>query len=211
MTRALLALPLAIACGDNRRAPDAPAGMPDLALVAAQMNASPIESLESFAADDCAVVEGCVVAGARKLLRFDTVTENVGTADLVLGQVPPPGVSDGIFVWSPCHMHHHVIGYADFALLDASGVVASGHKQGFCLEDDEQVSPAGPSHGYNCSFQGISIGWADVYDRTLPCQWIDVTDVAPGTYTLQVTIDATNVVPDADASNNVWMTTVTVR
>jgi hypothetical protein len=201
---------LVVACGDNRRVPDAPAGAPDLALVPSQMEGSPIVSTEAFATDDCAVVEGCVAAGVRTLLRFDTVTENVGTADLVLGQVPPPGVSDGIFVWSPCHMHHHVVGYADFELLDGTGVVARGHKQGFCLEDDEQVVPSGPSHGYNCGFQGISIGWADVYDRTLPCQWIDVTGLSAGTYTLRVEIDATGVISDADSSNNVWMTSVTL-
>lgn len=207
MKRALVLL--LAACGDNTHPIDAPLA-PDLTLVASQMNNSPLVITDTFGSADCAVVEGCAVPGTRKLLTFDTVSENIGTADLVLGQVPPPGVSSGIFVWSPCHMHHHVMGYADFALLDASGVVASGHKQGFCLEDDEQVSPANPTHGYNCSFQGISIGWADVYDRTLPCQWIDVTDVAPGTYTLRVEIDPTGVVPDSDPTNNVWMTTVTL-
>lgn len=208
MRRALVLL--LAACGDNLHPLDAFQGMPDLALVGSQMDHSPIVTAETFAADDCAVVEGCTIAGSRKLLRFDTVSENVGTADLVLGPVPPPGVSSGIFVWSPCHMHHHVMGYADFTLLDATGTVASGHKQGFCLEDDEQVDPRGPSHGYNCGFQGVSIGWADVYDRTLPCQYIDITDVAAGTYTLQVVIDASGILPDSNSANNVWMTTVTL-
>ncbi|HEY1557208.1 MAG TPA: lysyl oxidase family protein [Kofleriaceae bacterium] len=196
-------------CGDNLHPADAVSGAPDLALVASQMTGSTLVLDQTFAADDCAIAEGCIAQpGPRKLLVFDTVTENVGTADLVLGQVPPPGVSSGIFVWSPCHMHHHIIGYADYALLDGTGVVAAGHKQGFCLEDDEQVDPIGPSHHYSCNFQGLSIGWADVYDRALPCQWIDVTDVPTGDYTLQVTIDATGVLPDADPSNNVWMTAV---
>jgi len=210
--KAFVAMIVATSCGDNLHPPAdaAPPAMPDLAVVASQMDGSALVIDQTFAPDDCAIAEGCIaMPGPRRLVIFDTVTENVGNADLVLGQVPPPGVSSGIFVWSECHMHHHVIGYADYELLDAvSNVVTTGHKQGFCLEDDEQVQPLGPSHGYNCHFQGLSIGWADVYDRALPCQWIDVTDVPTGTYTLRVTIDETGVLPDADPSNNVWMTSV---
>jgi hypothetical protein len=33
---------------------------------------------------------------------------------------------------------------------------------------------------------GISIGWADVYSRNLPGQWIDVTGLADGEYWLEV-------------------------
>jgi hypothetical protein len=200
---------VALGCGDNVHvaADAAPDGIPDLAIAGDRMNGTTITT-QTFAATDCEVVEGCAVVGARRLLRFDTVTENVGTADLVLGQVPPPGVSSGLFVWSPCHMHHHVAGYADFALLDAGGTVATGRKQGFCLEDDIQVSPVGPSHGYTCNFQGVSVDWADVYDRSLPCQWIDITGVAPGTYTLQITVDPSHIFPDADRSNNRFVTSV---
>ena len=185
--------------------------MPDLALVAAQMDGTPRVSDEAFDPDGCEVVEGCVgAAGARRLLRFAVVSENVGDADLDLGPTPPDGVSSGIFVWSPCHMHHHVMGYADFELRDDGGLVIAGHKQAFCLEDDEQVHPRGPTHGYNCKLQGISPGWADVYGSDLACQYIDVTGVAPGTYTLRVVINATGILPEIDASNNEWMTAVTL-
>jgi hypothetical protein len=36
------------------------------------------------------------------------------------------------------------------------------------------------SHGYDCDNQGITSGWEDVYDRSLDCQWIDVTGIKPG-------------------------------
>jgi hypothetical protein len=213
-----VALVVVAACGDDRAPPvdaaidaaiDAPL-LPDLALVAAQMDGTTVVTDTMFAPDACELVEGCIgAAGLRRLLRFATVTENRGPGDLDLGPVPPPGVSAGIFVWSPCHMHHHVAGYASYELRDASsGVVMGGHKQAFCLEDDEQVEPLGPTHGYHCNVQGISPGWADVYGNGLPCQWLDITDVAPGTYTLHVAIDGTGVLPDADPTNNEWSTSV---
>ncbi len=202
------ALLLLCACGDNLHPADA-APLPDLAVVPAQMNDTIAIVNMPFTADSCEVVEECVVPGVRRLLSFATVVENLGPGDLILGQVPPPGVSSGIFVWSPCHMHHHVMGYASYELSDAGGVVMTGHKQGFCLEDSEQIG-TGPTHHYNCNFQGISVGWADVYDNGLACQWVDITDVAPGTYTLRVVIDATGILPDGDPSNNEWTTSVTL-
>jgi hypothetical protein len=207
--RAICIVALACACGDNAViAPDAaPPGAPDLAIVPPAMDPTTI-TIDTFTPTACEVAEGCAMAGTRRLLRFDTITANVGTADLMLGPVPPPGVSSGLFVWSPCHMHHHILGFATFTLRDASGVVATGRKQGFCLEDDLQISPADTSHNYTCMFQGISVGWADVYDRSLPCQWIDVTDVPSGTYTLEVDIDPMRVLPDSNRSNNRWMTDV---
>ena len=206
------------ACGDNLAVTDAhtpdaaiDAGTPDLALVAAQMDGTELVTVESFAPSDCEIVEGCVGdIGTRRLLRFNTVTANLGTADLVLGPTPPPGVSSGIFVWSACHMHHHVAGYADFSLWSGSQQIVTGRKQAFCLEDDVQVVPGGPSHGFRCNLQGITVGWADVYDRALPCQWIDVTDVPTGTYTLRVEIDVSHAFPDADPTNNVWIDTVSL-
>jgi hypothetical protein len=200
------------ACGDNRQVPKDAAidGSPDLALVGAQMDNSMIVTDDTFEPASCEVVEGCIDApGNRRLLRFNVVTANLGTADLALGATPPPGESSGIFEWSPCHMHHHVIGYANVTLRDdADQIVVVGHKQAFCLEDDVQVVPGGPSHGYRCTFQGITVGWADVYDRSLACQWIDVTTVPSGTYTLEVEIDPNHMFPDDDRANNVWSHTV---
>jgi lysyl oxidase len=214
VSRAFAAAALAAAaCGDNTRVVDAAVegspDMPDLALVAAQMDGTELIQDATFTATDCEVVEGCVGdVGTRRLLRFSTVTANLGSADLVLGATPPPGVSAGLFVWSPCHMHHHVAGYADFSLWNGADLVVAGRKQAFCLEDDTQVVPGGPSHGYRCNYQGMTVGWADVYGRELPCQWIDVTGVASGTYTLRVEIDATGVLPDRDPTNNTWVNQV---
>lgn len=207
---ALVTLCACAACGDNRHLPiDAPPPSPDLAVVATEMTGSELVLNSTFGPTDCEVVEGCVGdVGTRRLLAFNAVTANIGTADLDLGPVPPAGVSSAIFEWSPCHMHHHVIGYATFELRDASdAIVLVGDKKAFCLEDDQQITPGAQKH-FSCVLQGITVGWADVYARDLPCQWIDVTGVPSGTYTLRVEIDPNAMFPDSNRANNVWEDTV---
>ncbi len=39
------------------------------------------------------------------------------------------------------------------------------------------------------SFQGITAGCKDVYYYNIDCQWIDVTELPLGTYTLRVAIN----------------------
>src|SRR5689334_21057062 len=175
-------------CGHPGTPADASQGIADLQFVAAEMSQTVLFTQTDFLPDACEVMEGCVgAAGGRSLLRFDTVSANRGTADLVVGVPPPAGESDDLFEWSPCHMHHHVRNYASYELLDAAGTaVLTARKQSFCLEDDENIKPGVPAHGYSCTDQGISRGWADVYSRYLPCQWIDITDVKAGTYTLRI-------------------------
>jgi hypothetical protein len=185
---------------------DAPQGIPDLQFVAAEMTQTVLVTQNDFRPDACEVIEGCVgAAGGRTLLRFDTVSANRGTTDLVVGVPPPPGESNDVFEWSPCHMHHHVKNYASYELLDATGaVVLTARKQSFCLEDDENVKPGVPPHGYSCTDQGITRGWADVYSRYLPCQWIDITDIPAGTYTLRVVVNPLRTLPESNYDNNTF-------
>lgn len=158
-----------------------------------------------FGAGDCSLVEGSVGAeGARRLLTFDTVIVNHGDTDVVLGSpadpVPPLSASD--FEWSPCHGHYHFTGWADYRLEDSLGqTVAVGHKQAFCLVDSLPYGVR-PSRFATCSYQGISAGWADVYDASLPGQWVDVTDVPEGDYELVVTVNADGRVTEVDEQPN---------
>jgi hypothetical protein len=185
---------------------DAPPGIPDLQFIAREMSQTVTITQDPFRDGDCEVVEGCVGApGRRNLLRFDTVSANRGTTDLVVGVPPPPGESNDVFEWSPCHMHHHVKNYASYELLDATGtVVLTARKQSFCLEDGENIQPGVPPTGYSCADQGITRGWADVYSRYLPCQWIDITDVPAGTYTLRVVVNPLRSLPESNYDNNTF-------
>jgi hypothetical protein len=155
----------------------------------------------------CVLLEGCVDGpGQREILRFDTNTPNQGSADLRMGV---PANHPDLFHFSQCHGHYHFDGYARYELLDAEGnQAATGHKQAFCLIDFENWSGASGS-GYGCFNQGISAGWQDNYYTGLDCQWIDITDVPSGNYTLRITVNGpepgTSVPPvvENDYSNNV--------
>ncbi|MEO8426483.1 MAG: Ig-like domain-containing protein, partial [Verrucomicrobiota bacterium] len=87
---------------------------------------------ESFLSTDCAVVEGLVQSGSRRLLRFTTETRNIGTVDWWMGN--PAG--NPSFVYAPCHGHYHFNGFMQYRLLNSNGqLVSPGAKVGFCLTD----------------------------------------------------------------------------
>ena len=91
--------------------------------------------------------------------------------------------------------------------LEASGDLIAGRKQGFCMVDSslypsQQENP--PARVFdNCSDnQGISGGWSDDYLSVLACQFIDLTDAAPGRYFLEVEVNPDRVLPESDYGNN---------
>ncbi|NNE28206.1 MAG: hypothetical protein HKN16_01125, partial [Saprospiraceae bacterium] len=139
--------------------------------------------------DDCLVQEGCVGGyGSREIIRFSTHVRNIGDQDFYVGQPPnSPSQSNESesWEWDECHNHWHYEGYAEYLLFDASGTLTPiGYKNGFCLLDIE--CNGGGTYTYTCSNQGISAGCGDIYGSGLPCQWVDVTGVPDGTYSLVV-------------------------
>jgi len=90
----------------------------------------------------------------------------------------------GYFVYHPAHHHFHIEDFSGYDLRKndpfTGEIVASSNKVSFCLLDIAQL------HGYNGPLQvqadclnqegtqGISVGFADVYDSFLPGQSIDL-------------------------------------
>ncbi len=130
--------------------------------------------------DACAPAEGCVKAmGTRYVLKFSTRINNIGQTDYYIGS---PSANPGMFSTANCHGHAHYQGYADYVLFDQTGhAIPVGFKNGFCVID--VGCPNGTAH-YGCSNMGISKGCYDQYGTGTTCNWIDITDVAAGTYTL---------------------------
>lgn len=183
----------------------------DLFIDADRVRTSATVQFRYFAPTNCALVERCVNGpGMRRLLRFDTRTPNQGTADMYLGA---PSTTNPNFEYSTCHNHYHFNTYANYQLLATDGSVAArGHKQAFCLEDIDHANPmTGPAMArYTCGNQGISMGWADIYNSGLDCQWVDVTDVAPGSYVLRITVNEAHLLNESNYDNNVINVPVTI-
>ncbi len=184
--------------------------LPDLTVDGGLIANSWVVEDDTFADTDCAVIEGCITTtGVRRVLRFSVSTPNLGTGALTLG-VPEDHPDE--FEWSDCHQHYHYSGYASYALLDSSGATTmTGRKQAFCLMDSAPVGPdATPLPYYTCGDEGLSIGWTDIYQSALDCQFIDVTGVPAGDYTLSVTVDPNNQLRELDDTNNTSSVTVTL-
>ncbi len=165
---------------------------------------------QTFGTASCALAERCVdVSGVRRLLRFPTLTENAGTRDLVLGD---PTASPNLFAYGQCHGHYHYEGYASYRLLRADGsLAATGRKQSFCLGDNLHLSGPTFEPQYHCNYQGITAGWSDEYIASLDCQWIDVTNVAPGSYFLEVIVNPAGALFESNYTNNTARVPVTVQ
>jgi hypothetical protein len=187
-------------------------GMADLVLDTDRLARERSFDLQSFAPADCELqaIDLCVGGpGPRKLLRFSVFAVNRGTADLVLGVPPviePP--NQGSFVFSACHNHYHFNSFARYELRvpGSSTVVAPGQKRSFCVEDTVAADSTAPQK-YCCnskcgSLQGVQVGWGDLYPSNLPCQWIDVTGIAPGDYDLCVFLNTEGLLAEDPAGDD---------
>ncbi|XP_042617433.1 protein-lysine 6-oxidase-like [Cyprinus carpio] len=183
-------------------------GLPDLVVdpymiqVSTYVQRVPMYSLK------CAAEENCLASSAanaqdydtRVLLRFPQRVKNQGTADFL------PSRPRHAWEWHSCHNHYHSMNeFCHYDLLDSGTQqrVAEGHKASFCLEDTS--CDPGYYRRYACTShtQGLSPGCYDTYSADIDCQWIDITDVQPGRYTLKITVNPGFQVSESDFSNNI--------
>jgi hypothetical protein len=192
---------LALGVGSPARA----AG-PDLIIDVQTLQHSWLVRDEHLEADACSVIEGEVMPGDHRLLRFTVTAQNVGDTDIFIGNPADHfNAGDGLFEFATCHKHFHFRNYAKYELLDPNtGHVWKAAKRGFCMLDtDPNPADLGEAPGKwqyrSCGTltepgnQGISHGWSDTYKFYLGGQYfvLDGGDgqppIPPGDYIIRIT------------------------
>lgn len=158
------------------------------------------------------VAEGCATATSGvDLLRLALTTRNDGAGDLTLGDPDCPDCAanpgaicgDASFICSPAggHNHPHYDNFLRYELIDRHGAqVGLGGKRSFCLAESGCL---GPATYHTCENQGLGAGCWDTYPAYLGCQYVEITEVPSGVYTLRVTVDPGTQIVEADETNNV--------
>lgn len=113
------------------------------------------------------------------------------------------------------HNHWHVQEMMRYDLWGGNGTMR-GAKVGFCFLDSDpynlSLPGAGSSFYYRGSWcstspsalsnrMGISIGWGDEYEWYLAWQWVDITGVSGGTYTVRAKVDPYGFFEEQSESN----------
>jgi Lysyl oxidase len=170
-------------------------------------------TVQGVDANNAEFIAGCFKGtGDRDILEWNSVIENHGTADLVVGNT-----DDHQPVWTIAEGFDRLefFGWTRSQLFDAQrNVVGTGHKGSFCMIDLTAPIPGvpndGPQFGDCGNGQGISNGFGDVYSIGLECQFIDITGVPAGSYTLQVETNFTKQLPESNYNNNIEEYPVTI-
>ena len=117
---------------------------------------------------------------------------------------------------APGHDHWHVLDFAKYELLrERKGTRATAQKVGFCVIDSNAAFPSLPGApderhysggcggpGVEPTEEGLSVGWADIYFFGLPGQSLRINGLNRGRYCLRSTADPTNLITEANESNN---------
>lgn len=166
--------------------PNALCPAPDLEVDGNELETSMYVDNLSVGQTNCYISEGCLAGyGSRRLIRFSTHIRNVGDQDYFIGV---PDTAGGQYVFDACHGHWHYVGYAEYLMYDAyNQPLQVGFKNGFCVLD--LMCDGGGMAKYSCSNMGITAGCGDIYNASLDCQWIDITDIDTGNYTLVVRVN----------------------
>ncbi len=132
-------------------------------------------------------------------------------------------VPSGFFTYHSGHGHIHFDDMAQSRLRlrpadqSVGAIVVESEKTSFCLIDIDHYQPGLPGspansvyNSCNPTYQGISVGWNDVYSSGLEGQSIPLIGVPPGNYWLEVECDPLNVVQETVEGNNVTRVAITI-
>ncbi len=213
---------------DTTHTPPSPALLPDIIVRESDLYDNDIVTTIEAGRTHLRLANGTANIGDGKLYVYGSGVDNGdGTEDIFQRIYRDDNtfydLPAGKFVFHPTHNHIHVEDWSAFRLrevLPADGVgsvVAEGKKTSFCILDlgvyDSGLPNFSPSPEFNScgsTVQGLSVGWVDVYGKTLSGQNIDITDVPDGTYWLESVVDPNDEFVELDENNNVARIKVTI-
>jgi hypothetical protein len=200
----LLALAIPAIAGDNKNNTLDLIGKPDLTL-SDTLGQQWVVRDEFMDPTFCSVIEGGIDPGERRIVRFTVTINNIGDADIFIGDPNDPKLTN-LFEFAECHHHYHFKNYATYELVDPkTGYKWRAATRGFCMLDTDPVpsadgnEPPRARQFNSCGaigipgYQGISHGWADTYRFFLGGQFfvLDGGDgqapVPPGDYIIRIT------------------------
>ena len=132
-----------------------------------------------------------------------------GSAEQLIATIPD--------TFSIAGRHLYLTGFSQYNLrtvLPANGVgpiVSTHDKTSSGIVDSIKYSPPVPGSSPVPQYgnttnpaipMGISVGWADIYRRAYPNQWIDITGLNPGQYWLEVISDPYDRIIESNEDNN---------
>ena len=114
------------------------------------------------------------------------------------------------------HNHWHVLRMLTYHMWSTTSTTVRTAKIGFCFFDTNRRStslPGAPRSAHylrtGCGTNnvlhtkvGISVGWADLYPSTYAYQWIDITGLPGGTYTVRGAVDLYGMFAELNETNN---------
>ena len=113
------------------------------------------------------------------------------------------------------HDHWHIRRILSYHLWSGSGTTRDA-KIGFCFFDTNRRTTALPGAPTTRKYTqagcgkknslstrtGISVGWADLYPANFAYQWIDITGLPAGTYTIRAAVDLYKQFAEVSEANN---------
>lgn len=134
--------------------------------------------------------------------------------------------TSAVMYWSgDGHNHMHVRDLQEYVLVSQNGLVRRyGEKHGFCFWDNYRYDPSLPGAPANAVYSGsnscqhladgtvvmgLSVGWGDQYPYYLVDQYINISGLPAGEYTVTATADWADWFVESNNANN--STTARIR
>jgi hypothetical protein len=176
---------------------------PDLTL-AFPAEFSPHFEYALFDESDCRLQKCVGGPGPRRLLRFPLEVVNRGVGPIILALADAPGVRR-----VACDGSLFLDDFLRYEIIDAE-LARRASGVGDVAFSCQRSATAHSSSPFDCEMIGLEAHSYRSYSSDADCQWVDVTTLPPGEYTLRVSVNADWRLAEQDFGNNVLERSVVI-